>query len=81
MAQLNWREHFDENDNSIWEADGPYSDGFQWRLKQAIHENRIVWYEAHDAELIGDYPETWPTLEAAKRAIELAHDNVMTDEI
>lgn len=54
--RLEWEESFDENDNSIWEANScvAASEGdmpFQFRIKQKLEKNEIIWYDASDEDL------------------------------
>ncbi len=87
MSAIDWQEDFDDDDNSIWcgcspyttDADGPPN--VYWRLKQRLRDNKIEWYEAHDSELLPDprFPECWPDIEAAKAAVQLAHDGILAD--
>lgn len=70
---MNWQKTYDNNDNDVWEAPSPYSeDGFQWRLMQKLQGNKIIWYEAHDADLLDpEDGEEFETLELAKEFVEL----------
>lgn len=86
---LTWREDFDDEDNSIWEAASCFTtdsdplavpDVF-WRLRQLLRNNRIEWVPRHDAELGGDTGEMWLTLEEAKAAIQETHDAVVASQI
>ena len=76
-----WREEFDDDDNSIWEAPSPYHDDGDpicWRLRQRLFGNKIEWYEDHDAELMDcDSPETWASIEEAKAAIIIEHSSII----
>ena|SRR3990167_3264126 len=80
---LDWQETFDDDDNSIWEADSPWTDdgasaGFMFRLKQRLVGNRIEWYDASDAECtLGG--ETFLTLEEAKAACEAAAETIIAE--
>lgn len=86
MTTLNWHETWDVNDNSIWEANSPYEEGFQWRLKQLLFGNRIIWVEAHDADLFdAEEAEMFSSLEEAqafvlKEHIKIIESNFMNDE-
>ncbi len=82
---LVWEEDFDHLDNSIFKALSLYSSetgedatpDIYWRIKQEIIDNKIVWIEAHDGELMGDTEqEYWSTLEEAKESIQQAHVNL-----
>lgn len=81
---VQWVEEFDDFDNSIWEAPSPFHDDgvhFHWRIKQRLSGNRIEWYASHDSELGGDCNGiTWPTIEAAKAAVQEAHDDIIRTE-
>jgi hypothetical protein len=83
--QIRWHETTDNNDNTVWEGQSPYvpdEDGaaFEWRLRQRVVADKIEWYESHDAELMGDHaPESWPTIEEAKAAIQKAHEGIIAD--
>lgn len=79
---LEWTEHFDDNDNSYWEALSPYTnDGppIMWRIRQRLGDNRIEYYEDHDQELLQHAPDYWITLGDAQEAIEKAHRNIIED--
>lgn len=81
---LKWEESFDDDDNSIWEASGPYGDeggsciGL-WRIRQLLRMNHILWVEDHDAELRDEFTseQSWPTLESAKKDIERIHHEIL----
>lgn len=78
--KVRWDQDSDDNGNDVWIASSPYEEGFMWRLKQRLVDNKIEWYEAHDAELIGsDGPLSWSTLEEAQAAIDEAHANIIAD--
>lgn len=81
---IQWAEDFDGNDNSTWAAPSPYHDDgvhFMWCLRQRLVGNKIEWYAAHDSELGGDCNGiTWPTIEAAKAAVQDAHDDIIRTE-
>jgi len=80
MGKYNWFEDFDECDNSIWTLTSPYEEGFTFRLKQRLFNNKIEWVEAHDSELCGvNRPEFWPDLSEAKAAIEQCYENILQD--
>jgi len=82
MSQINWVEDFDPDDNSYWEGASPYVDEtFYWRLCQNLQDNKIVWVDCSDNELVGDGGETWSTIEEAKAACQKAHDNILTEEL
>jgi hypothetical protein len=83
---LDWSEDFDNDDNSIFEAASPYLDGeegspFQWRIRQQLKGNKIVWFESSDLELIADpeYPREWATLEEAKKALQKDHAEILKE--
>ncbi len=82
--QVRWDEDYDNNDNSYWIAPSPFHDDgvpFEWRLKQRLVGNKIEWYAAHDSELGGDCNGiTWPTIEAAKAAVQDAHNDIIRTE-
>lgn len=51
---LEWSHHFDQNDNSYWEAVSPIHDElspFYWRLRQRFFADKRQWYQDHDKEL------------------------------
>lgn len=80
--KIKWEMSFDENDMPMWEASSPYAleedcCALQWRLKQRRVLNRVQWFEAHDAELLGDTIQTWSKLREAKQAIEQAHREIV----
>ncbi len=83
---IRWEKYFDDDDNSVWEASGPYGDEEggclgSWRLKQFLTHDRIIWVEDHDAELRDEFNvmQSWPTLEAAKKEIENAHQQILEE--
>lgn len=76
---IRWEEDFDNDDNSIWTASSPHMDddvSFKWRLQPGLLGNRIVWLADHDAELGGDGNQ-WDSLEEAKAAIQILHDEII----
>lgn len=77
---MNWTKTYDNNDNDVWEATSPYEEGFQWRLMQKLQDNKIVWYEAHDADLLDDpdWAEEFENLEAAKEFVEIQDKEIRT---
>ena len=82
MSQINWVEDWDDNDNTYWEGASPYVDeAFYWRLCQWLQDNRIVWIDNSDNELVGDgVGEFWPTLDEAKAACQEAHDKILEED-
>lgn len=82
-TELVWTEHFDDNDNSWWEARSPYihdGDSFMWRLRQKLVENRIEWYADHDQECGGDWNgDSFLSLEEAKVAVNESHQRILQD--
>lgn len=84
---MQWHEDFDLDDNSIWEANSPYTDGegcseFTWRLKQHLRGNKIVWRDWSDSELIPDELniQEWDALDDAKSEIEKRHQEIITSD-
>jgi len=78
--QYKWFECFDEYENSIWTLTSPYEEGFTFRLKQRLFNNKIEWVENHDAELRGaEWPEFWSDLSEAKATIERCYENILQD--
>ncbi len=77
--KLNWFEDTDEYGNTVWLAAGPYTEGFQWRLKQALRDNKPIWFEAHDSELLSRKAEEYATIEDAKADVEEQHANCIAD--
>lgn len=78
---LRWEESFDDDDNSIWEASGPYGDEEggclgSWRLRQKLSNNQLWWYSDHDPEL-QDEEDSWTSLEKAKTDIEALHQYIL----
>lgn len=81
MKNLNWNESFENDDNSIWEANSCCHDGssnedpgspFQYRLRQRLRANAIEWVEDSDQELMPDEsdPRAWESLELAQAELE-----------
>jgi hypothetical protein len=79
--KLEWIEDWDEDGNSIYEANSPfYDDGthFKFRIKQRLANNRIEFYDASDAECsLGG--ESWPTLAKAKAAMQKASNGILKE--
>ena len=81
---LVWTETWDDDDNSIWEANGPYGDEEggclgSWRLVQRLRNNHVAWFEDHDPELL-DYDTNdigHSNLELLKKIIEVQHQDVI----
>lgn len=85
--KLNWYQTWDNNDNSIWEACGPYSDECggclaYWRLVHKLIKNQPVWVAEHDADLEGmeDGDGQWKNLESAKSDILKLHNELLESE-
>ena len=81
---LVWTETWDDDDNSIWEANGPFGDEEggclgSWRIRQLLRMNHILWVEDHDAELRDEYTsqQSWSSLEMAKKDIENYHQEAI----
>lgn len=80
---MNWNKDYDENSNTFWEAASPYGndqDGpFYWRLKQKLENDEIVWYEAHDKDILDedDAPVHFPTLDEAMEYVETEHRRIL----
>ena len=81
---LVWEESFDDDDNSIWEASGPYGDEEgacigSWRLVQRLRNNQISWFEDHDPELMDSDTNDvgYPSLSLLKRSIEIIHNDIL----
>ena len=79
-----WSETWDDEDNSVWEAAGPYTDEggsseFQWRLRQRLRDNKVEWVEDSDAELMMDEedPRTWTSIGEAKAAMAQDHSDIL----
>jgi hypothetical protein len=77
--KLNWSDEPDAYGNTEWCASGPYTEGFTWRLRQRISENKIEWFEAHDAELLSRKPESYSTIEEAKADVEEQHATILAE--
>lgn len=78
IMKLEWAESFDENDNSIWEANSNCvaSEGdmpFQWRIKQKLQDNVRWYYDARDTDL-GEGGNQWTSLKHAKAYVENISD-------
>lgn len=69
-----WRRDYDEFSNSYWYADSKFQSPegyfFQWRLKQKLENDEIVWYEAHDSDIQIEPVMHFQTLEEAKSVVE-----------
>lgn len=73
MNELNWEEYYDDNDNMYWEAVGisdEHSGTYVYRIRQKLKNNRILFVEDSDEELLIDsrsrFREEWITLQGAK---------------
>ena len=69
---MNWQKTYDDFDNDVWESLSPYEEDYQWRLKQKLQSNKVVWFEAHDEDLLDDpqWAEEFDSLESAKTFVE-----------
>lgn len=83
---LIWSKTYDDDDNSIWEAAGPYGeDGSSiadWRLVHKLIGDKAVWVSEHDADLQGvdDRSEgQWLNVSAAKSSIEQVHNEILDE--
>lgn len=84
--KLYWFQTWDDDDNSIWEAAGPYGDGdgsclANWRLVHKLVNNQPVWVAEHDADLedIEEGDGQWLNLNAAKSDILKLHNQIIED--
>lgn len=84
--KLYWSQTWDDDDNSIWEAAGPYSDECggclaYWRLVHKFVKDEPVWVACHDADLEGmeDGDGEWKNLEAAKSDILKLHNEILEE--
>lgn len=81
--KLIWHQTWDDDDNSIWEAAGPYGeDGSSiadWRLVHKLVGNKPVWVAEHDADLQGIEDGQWLNLGAAKSDIEKVHNEILEE--
>lgn len=80
--QLNWVEDWDQDDNSIWEANSFYVDDgspIKWRLEPSLQHNKVIWVTDHDSELGGG--DEWESLEEAKAAIQEQNDEIYRREM
>ncbi len=81
---LKWEKSFDDDDNTVWEASGPYGDEEEgclgsWVLRQKLTHDKIIWVEDHDKELRNEYTsdQSWSTLEEAKKSVENTHEQIL----
>jgi len=80
---IRWEESWDDEDNSIWEASGPFGDEEggclgSWRLVQRFCNNQVKWEEDHDLELRDSRDGGgWLNLNAAKQDIEKTHLEIL----
>ncbi len=88
IHKLNWSQTWDDDDNSIWEAAGPYGDEdggciAYWRLVHKLVNDQPVWIAEHDAELEGteDGDGQWLNLSAAKSDILKIHNEIIESEL
>lgn len=87
MSLIAWEEDFDDDDNSVWYGQSPYTresdpgavPDVYWRLKQRLCDNHVEWYACHDPELGGETGHAWLTIEAAKDATQEAHDAILRE--
>lgn len=82
---LEWTEQFDDHDNTILEATGPYQeeDGtvFYYRIVPVLRDNRIQ-FSTHmsDDELISSaHTEEFPSLAEAKADCQQRDDNLRAE--
>lgn len=82
---LEWTEDFDDHDNTIFEAAGPYQeeDGtvFYYRIVPVLRDNRIQ-FSTHtsDHELIlPEHAEEFPTLEEARADCQQRDNNLRAE--
>lgn len=79
MESLKWLQDEDEDGNTTWTADSPYTDNgdaFQFKLVPVLRNNRIEWESRSDDECGGDLGGPWQTLDKAKEACEEANDTI-----
>ena len=80
---LTWIKEYDDDSNTEWMAASPYGedDGFPyyWRLSQRLENDKIIWYENHDLDILDDAPCDFDTLEEAKQYIEDRHTEITNE--
>jgi len=79
--KLVWEMTEDDNGNTIWYADSPYTEGengkhFKWCIEQELRNNRIWYCERHADELGGNVAE-WRSLGEAKRSVKEQHETIL----
>lgn len=86
INNLNWSRTWDDNDNTIWEAPGPYTDEEggslgSWRLIHKLVRDIPVWIADHDAELEGleGTEGEWLNLRAAMSDIFKIHHEILEE--
>lgn len=83
-TELEWRELFDDHDNSYWEASGPYTDEdgspeFNWRIRQRLEGNLHVFCDDSDAELrLNEFEaDKFMNLDLAKAKMLESHNEIL----
>jgi hypothetical protein len=85
---IDWREEFDDLDNSYWEglsifstdSDPEAGPNLHWRIRQRLENNMIEFFEDSDSDLMGmGLPDFWTSLEEAKTAIQEKHNESIVD--
>ena len=70
---LDWRKGYDDNSNTEWSAQSFYGnefgDPYYWKISQRLENDKIVWFENHDADIL-DISCDFESLEEAKQFVE-----------
>ena len=80
---LNWKKEYDENHNTVYVLDSPYSDEcgcgiFRYKISPIYKFDNVIFYESSDKELLNDlFRRSWETLEDAKNALEKDYKDIL----
>lgn len=71
---LTWTKDYDDYSNAEYFAQAPFAnefgDPYYWKLSQKLENDKIIWYENHDLDILDDSPCDFDTLEEAKEYVE-----------
>mgnify|MGYP000045782527 CR=1 FL=1 len=85
-SPLDWRTGYDEHDNTLWEANSPYTDEdgspeFSFRIRQRLFQDKHEFVEDSDAEVMmdEDEPRVWLSLAEAQQAMAQDYADIVRD--
>lgn len=77
---LNWTKDYDDNSNTEYFAPAPFAnefgDPYYWKISQRLENDKIVWYENHDADILDEAPCDFETLEEAQQYVQNLDDEI-----